>query len=80
MPDKLDFNSLTQTQIDCLCAIAFGGSQVWPKQTLNFLVDKGLIEHHPIRDGVFTTHTYEMPSHVHIQFCEWCSDTYTEGE
>lgn len=74
------FSKLSDRQLDVLCNVAFGGHGGYCNpRTLKSLAERGLIEKVEITDrtrmGTFVWATYEMPLHVHIQFCEWCSKT-----
>lgn len=75
-----DFDSLSQSQIDALCNVAFGGAGGGVnRRTLELLTKKGLIvpveRSNSDRLGRFTWTEYDMPLIVHIDFCAWCSQT-----
>lgn len=78
MSGEMQFDALSDRQLDALCNVAFGGhgSGIAPR-TLASLHKRGLIE--PVerhdRQGnlLFAITTWTMPLHVHVAFCAWCS-------
>lgn len=79
-----DFDHLTEKQRDVLGQIAMNcdlGHHPW---TLAVLLKKGLIEEHveERRDrlGTFCVKRYSVPIHVHVRWCQWCSEHYSEED
>jgi hypothetical protein len=71
----MDFNKLSQTQLECLGYYAFPGlsePRLFRGSTIHALVKKGMLSRIERKDGAFTVYDYEMPINVHIQFCKWC--------
>jgi hypothetical protein len=75
------FDKLSETQQECLGYYAFPGlsmPRLWPQNTLNSLVKKGLLICHkrPLGDGGMPVmvEDYEMPIAAHIAYCEWLGD------
>ena len=74
------FNRLTEKQRAALGLIAIGRPAGAARATLDSLVQRGLIERDDRREGMFVIHDYSMPLHVHISWCQWCSEHYSEDE
>lgn len=82
-PQNPDFGSLTPTQLNVLCNVAFGGNGMsCNRRTLEALEQRGLIEsvenESADRFGKFTWRTWRMPLHLHIEFCAWCDANFEE--
>ena len=78
------FDKLSETQQECLGYYAFPGlsmPRMWPQNTLNSLVKKGLLirhrRQHPSPGIPVIVEDYEMPIAVHIAYCEWCGELET---
>lgn len=82
------FMGLTEAQENALSLIAIGQQPFSSPKTLQVLVDKGLITkgeravygkgNSPIDRIPIMIPSYEVPMHIHIQWCEWCAKIYSE--
>jgi hypothetical protein len=76
---------MTNSQIKAFEAIAVNAPACCSPTTIEALLKAGVIQRGPDiekRDdlGRFTLPTYRVPTHIHMQWCEWCSKNINEGE
>jgi hypothetical protein len=81
MTDPIDFTGLTGAQERVLGLIAMNEDGGHHPKVLAALVKRGLIEEYEETLGgglPMRIKRYRMPLHVHIQWCQWCSDSFDE--
>lgn len=73
--------ALSTDEIDALGEYAFPGLSIpgdWPQAVLDSLVDKGLLirhrRQHPSPGLPVIVEDYEVPTAVHVAYCEWCGE------
>jgi len=72
MSSEYNFDALSTTQLRVLGQISVNNDEGHPKATIRTLLRKGMIEEY--EDG------YYMPIHVHVRWCQWCSENYQNEE
>lgn len=72
-----NFRGLTNRQAEVFEAIAINRDSRHSSRTLGKLLQSGLIEQYPQRDGIVMIHRYRVPVSVHIEWCQWCSENFS---
>lgn len=82
-PIRKAIEGLTKPQQHVLGLIACNEDSGHPMATIKKLLLRGLIEsqlvQHPGFPLTWVTH-YKVPTHVHIEWCQWCSDTMPDQD
>ncbi len=79
---KTAIKGLTVKQKNVMGMVAMNRDGGHHPKTLAVLVERGLIDEYDERLGgrgerfPITIKRYEMPIHVHIPFCRWCSTNF----
>ena len=76
---------MTAVQIDTFEQLAVGAKPLATRATWDKLEARGLIERGPDlnrRDalGEFKIPQWQVPIHIHAQWCEWCSENVSDME
>jgi len=80
------FDGLSDNQDRVLANIALGGNadgahpaSIAALARRRLIVKVGDRVVHRDRFGVVTAPVYEMPTHEHIRWCQWCSEHYPDA-
>jgi hypothetical protein len=75
-----NFAGLTDKQAAVFEQIAVSNDAGHNPRTLESLERKGFIERYGVNDGAFTIFHYFVPIPIHMEWCQWCTDTLGEED